>query len=378
MKKRFFSLLLAAMLTINPIAVSATEMSNGDEDIEVISTEIEIEEVVGTELGQETQIEETTEVAVEEKQEEPVASTEDAKTEVEAEAETEKETEVFVDDDNDEVEITEKDRPYLALGADLTDEQRQKVLALMGINPEMLEDYDVTYITNEEEHKYLGSYVEASKIGTKSLSSVVIVEREKGSGLNISTSNINYCTVGMYKNALATAGITDADIIVAGPTMISGTAALVGIFKSYQEMTGETIEENVIDAALNELIVTGELSSVLDQFSNEQIEEFIAYIKAVVAERELKDADSINEVIDEACEKYGVTLSDEYRQQIIDLLLKITSLGIDLSGLVDYAESLYNNYKNGGSSTGGIVATVVNAIANVFASIAEFFKNLFS
>ena len=134
----------------------------------------------------------------------------------------------------------------------------------------------------------------------------------------------------------------------------------------------------VIDAALNELIVTGELSSVLDQFSNEQIEEFIAYIKAVVAERELKDADSINEVIDEACEKYGVTLSDEYRQQIIDLLLKITSLGIDLSGLVDYAESLYNNYKNGGSSTGGIVATVVNAIANVFASIAEFFKNLFS
>ncbi len=376
MKKRFFSLLLAAMLTINPIAVSATEMSNGDEDIEVISTEIEIEEVVGTELGQETQIEETTEVAVEEKQEEPVASTEDAKTEVEKETETE--TEVFVDDDNDEVEITEKDRPYLALGADLTEEQRQKVLALMGINLEMLADYDVTYITNEEEHKYLGSYVEASKIGTRSLSSVVIVEREKGSGLNISTSNINYCTVGMYKNALATAGITDADIIVAGPTMISGTAALVGIFKSYEEMTGETIEENVIDAALNELIVTGELSSVLDQFSNEQIEEFIAYIKAVVAERELKDAGSINEVIDEACEKYGVTLSDEYRQQIIDLLLKITSLGIDLSGLVDYAESLYNNYKNGGSSTGGIVATVVNAIANVFASIAEFFKNLFS
>ena len=140
MKKRFFSLLLAAMLTINPIAVSATEMSNGDEDIEVISTEIEIEEVVGTELGQETQIEETTEVAVEEKQEEPVASTEDAKTEVEAEAETEKETEVFVDDDNDEVEITEKDSPYLALGADHTDDQRQKVLALMAINPEMLED----------------------------------------------------------------------------------------------------------------------------------------------------------------------------------------------------------------------------------------------
>ena len=33
--------------------------------------------------------------------------------------------------------------------------------------------------------------------------------------------------------------------------------------------------------------------------------------------------------IDEACEKYGVTLSDDERQQIIDLIKKINSLGID-------------------------------------------------
>ena len=39
----------------------------------------------------------------------------------------------------------------------------------------------------------------------------------------------------MYKNALVTAGIEDADIIVAGPKNISGTAALVGVFKAYQE-----------------------------------------------------------------------------------------------------------------------------------------------
>ena len=182
----------------------------------------------------------------------------------------------------------------------------------------------------------------------------------------------------MYQNALATAGVTDADIIVAGPTQISGTAALVGIFKAYEDMTGEEIDENVIDAALNELVVTGELANVLDEYSNEEIEEFIAYIKAVVAERELKDADSINEVIDEACEKYGVTLSDSERQQIVDLLLKITSLGIDLSGLVDYAESLYNSFRNGGSENSGVIATVVTTISNIFTSVVDFFKNLFS
>ena len=53
---------------------------------------------------------------------------------------------------------------------------------------------------------------------------------DKGNGIKVSTYNINYCTAGMYKNALATAGISDANIIVAGPFALSGTAALVGNF----------------------------------------------------------------------------------------------------------------------------------------------------
>ena len=134
---------------------------------------------------------------------------------------------VIVDENNDDVEIKKDDKPYLALGADLSDDQRNTVLSLMGIDPANLANYDVTYVTNAQEHQYLDSYVDASKIGSKSWSSVVIVKRKKGNGLNISTNNITYCTVGMYKNALTTAGITDADIIVAGPKPISGTAALV-------------------------------------------------------------------------------------------------------------------------------------------------------
>lgn len=284
--------------------------------------------------------------------------------------------EVTIGANSDEVEITEKDRPYLALGADLNEQQRNTVLSLMGIDPANLSQYDVVYVTNAEEHQYLGSYIDAAQIGNKSLSSVVIVEREKGAGLNISTNNITYCTVGMYKNALATAGITDADIIVAGPTGISGTAALVGIFKAYQEMTGETVDDAVVDAALNELVITGQLESVLEGVSDEEVEEFIAYIKAVVAENDLKDEASINEVIDEACEKYGVTLNDSERQQIVDLLLKITSLGIDLDGLVDYAESLYNSYKSGDSD--GIFAAIADFFSNIFTAIVDFFKGLFS
>ena len=140
-----------------------------------------------------------------------------------------------MDENNDNVEIKKDDKPYLALGADLSDDQKNTVLSLMGIDPANLANYNVTYVTNAQEHQYLDSYVDSSKIGSKSWSSVVIVKRKKGNGLNISTNNITYCTVGMYKNALTTAGITDADIIVAGPKPISGTAALVGIFEAYED-----------------------------------------------------------------------------------------------------------------------------------------------
>ena len=283
---------------------------------------------------------------------------------------------VIVDENNDNVEIKKDDKPYLALGADLSDDQKNTVLSLMGIDPANLANYNVTYVTNAQEHQYLDSYVDSSKIGSKSWSSVVIVKRKKGNGLNISTNNITYCTVGMYKNALTTAGITDADIIVAGPKPISGTAALVGIFEAYEAMTGEAVQDNVVDAALNELVVTGELEASIQGLTDQEVEEFIAYIKSLIAEKGLADEKSINEAIDEACDKYGVTLSDDERQKIVDLLLKITSLGIDLSGLVDYAASLYNSFKNGGSSS-GIVASIGNFFGNIFSAIGEFFKNLF-
>lgn len=286
---------------------------------------------------------------------------------------------IVQNEDSDNVTIKASDKPYLALGADLNDSQRATILSIMGIDAANLSDYDVVYVTNAEEHQYLDSYISSSQIGTRSLSSVVIVQRDKGSGLNISTTNINYCTVGMYKNALTTAGVTDADIIVAGPTPISGTAALVGVLKAYQEMTGKEISDSVVDTALNELVLTGQLEESLKGVSDAEVEEFIAYIKALIAKDDLTDDEGINGAIDEACEKYGVTLSDDERQQIVDLVKKINSLGIDLNGLVDYAESLYNSFKNGdSSSSGGIAAAVSGFFKSVFSSVGDFFKKLFS
>lgn len=272
------------------------------------------------------------------------------------------------DKNDDNVEIKKNDKPYLALGSDLSAEQRATVLAIMGIDQNKLADYDVVYVNNAEEHQYLDSYIEKSKIGSKSLSSIVIVERKDGSGLNISTNNVTYCTVGMYKNALATAGIQNADIIVAAPFPISGTAALVGIFKAYTQMTGDVIDEENIDAALNELVVTGQLEA--GGADSDEVEGMIAYVKQAVVEHDLSDESEIRKAIAEGCDKFGITLTDEEVNEIVKLMLKISDLDLDVDGLLNAAQSIYDKIS---SADSGFWAKIRELLRTIWTKIKELF-----
>ena len=96
------------------------------------------------------------------------------------------------------------DQKYLALGADLTASQKKKVLELLNLDDNS--DYKVITVTNKDEHEYLDSYLSKSVIGTRALSSVTVEQKDDGNGVNVTTQNISYCTSGMYRNALITAG----------------------------------------------------------------------------------------------------------------------------------------------------------------------------
>ena len=189
------------------------------------------------------------------------------------------------------------DKPYLALGADLSPQEQMKVLSLLGLSDINVDDYDIISITNADEHEYLDKYLDASIIGTRALSSVLVVGKEAGNGIHVTTKNISYCTEGMYRNALLTAGIEDADITVAGPFSISGTAALVGAIKAYETMTGEEIDDENLDAANDELVLTGKL--VEDIGDSEKAEDLMALVKQEVAENKLTSAEDIQNVVDQ-------------------------------------------------------------------------------
>ena len=143
------------------------------------------------------------------------------------------------------------------IGADLTSEQTMLMYQAFGVPQGSVIELR---LTNAEERQYLEGYVASSVIGTRSISCVYVELLAQGSGMNVTTSNITWCTGDMYSNALATAGITDARIIVAAPFPVSGTAALAGVYKAYEDITGQALNSQAKDAGTQELTVTGELA----------------------------------------------------------------------------------------------------------------------
>ena len=282
-------------------------------------------------------------------------------------------------------------KSIIALGADLSAEQRATVLSLMDVTEADLANYQVVTITNDMEHQYLDAYMDASVIGSKSLSSVKITPAESGHGVLVTTKNINYCTTNMYRNALITAGVEDADIMVVGPTQISGTAGLIGALKAYEQMSGTAVSETALDTALNELVATGELSETVGDTS--EAEELISYIKAQIAANDLDTKEEIEAVIRQGMKDKNISLSEEEIQKIVDLMMKIKAMGIDFNVLAEQADDIYAKYKaqidagtfnidNVDLNDLGIGKIISNAVGNFFKgigdSIKSFFGSLFS
>ena len=275
--------------------------------------------------------------------------------------------------EDEEITIDEGDKPFLSLGADLKTGDRAEVLRLLGLSEEDLDDYDVIEVTNAEEHEYLGEYIPADKIGTRALSSVVVMEGKRGSGIKVTTKNINYCTAGMYENALATAGVKDAEVIVAGPFEISGTAALLGAIKAYSVMTGDKIEEDVIDGAINEIVTTGELEEAIGD--SEEIEGMVAYLKEQIANSDMTD-DEMRGAIEEAADKFDVSLTQDQIDQLMELLKKLKDLDLDWDNIIDQAQGLYEKLKGLGINVDS--DEIAKQAEGFFGKLINFFKSLFS
>ena len=242
-----------------------------------------------------------------------------------------------------------EEKPYLSLGADLSTDQKSKVLELLDVDEKALDQYNIVTVTNADEHKYLDDYLDSSVIGTKALSSVLVEKRDKGEGIDVTTKNITYCTAGMYENALTTAGVTDATVTVAGPFNITGTAALVGAMNAYEDMTGEDI-------------------------SSDKAEQFLALIKEKVLSDDVKSESDINDIIDECSKDLDITVTDDQKAQIAELMQKINKLDLNVNDLKEQASKIYDKLSDMDIDTQGIFEKIKTALSSIFAALSGLFN----
>ena len=269
---------------------------------------------------------------------------------------------------------------YIAFGADLKPSEKTSVLNIFGLAETDLADYKTIEITNKDEHDYLGDYLDKSVIGTRALSSVMIVKTEEGSGIRVSTNNVNYCTSGMYCNALITAGLSDAQVTVAAPFNISGTSALVGAMKAYSVMTGEDISESTMDTATDELVTTAEVAESIGD--NDKVVQLVAAAKQRIFEEELSTESDIRDAVESSAEALKIDIGKEDVEKLTAMLKKVSEVDIDVNAIKEQASEIYNKLKDAGIDfskvdTKGLAEKVGDFFANIFNAIKDFFSGLF-
>ena len=263
---------------------------------------------------------------------------------------------------------------YLILGENLSDSEKATVLELLGVDN--IEHYNVAYITNAEEYEHLGNYLSSDIIGSRALSSALLTKEKEGHGISIETFNITYCTKEMYQNALITAGVKDISVKIAGPFKISGTAALVATIKSYEIMTGKTLDPDAIDAANNEIVVTQDLGN---DIGAEKAAELIAALKQEIAKMgDNYTKEDILKILEDLCAKLEITLTEENKQDILALMDKLSKIDIDEEALKEQAKEIYGKVKDYviKLEEQGVFEKIWDAIVTFFKSIFEIFKSV--
>jgi uncharacterized protein YpuA (DUF1002 family) len=222
----------------------------------------------------------------------------------------------------------------IVFGHDLTDSQKQDLMDYFGVKDGDVKTLEVTI---DEEKAWLGALIPSEKIGTHSLSSLYIKATAEGAGLNVETKNINWVTPEMYMAALTTAGIVDADIKIAAPVQVSGTAALAGVFKAYEDITGITLSRDAKAIAADELALTGKLGDFL---GSAQATELVNQLKTSLDQIKGKSDDEIRVIIKQTAKDNNVSLTDGQVDQLVNLLKRLSQMNIDPDKLLEQARQL--------------------------------------
>ena len=265
----------------------------------------------------------------------------------------------------------------VTLGTDLSDAQKQTVLKYFGVNEN---EVVVLQVNNEEERKYLEGVASEAQLGTRTFSCSYVEPTQKGSGIKVKTVNLTYVTSNMIASTLATCGITDANVIAMSPMPVSGTGALTGVMKAFEDATGEKLDEDKKEIASEELVVTGDIAG---EVGADKATGIVNDIKVEIIKENTKDTVQIAETIVNVTNNYGVTLTDQQKADLEVLMKKVSEQEYDYSQIKDTLEEIGQGVEDklekiGEAIDKGSWENIKDTVSGWFESIGDWFSGIFS
>lgn len=234
----------------------------------------------------------------------------------------------------------------ITFGADLSRVQRTAVASEFGVN--LAEgNIPVVDVTNLEERRYLEGLVSEELIGNRAISSALVEMLPDGQGISVETRNITWVSTEMYANALATARVKDARVMVAAPFPVSGTAALTGIFKAVERATGNSLGDAPKKIANEELVRTGQLG---EEIGKEKATRLILLVKERIIRERPTTREQIRQIVINVAGELNITLTGRQIEDVAVLMEKVNGLKLnmrDISGqLTDLRSKVEETVRN--------------------------------
>ena len=260
----------------------------------------------------------------------------------------------------------------VTIGVNNSPEQRATILKYFGVNEN---EVVVLEVNNQEERKYLEGVASEAQLGKKTYSCAYVEPTKAGSGINVKTANLTWLTSSMVASTLSTAGLTDADVVVASTFPVSGTGALTGIMKAFEDSTGKPLEEEKKELASEELIITGDLG---EDIGADKATGIVNDIKTEIIKNNTSDTVQIADTINNITNNYNVTLTPEQQKQLEDLMAKIAKQDYDYNKMKDTLNGIKETVNEKLDELGeGVNQGFFDSIKNWFSSIGDWFSGLF-
>lgn len=188
------------------------------------------------------------------------------------------------------------------------------------------------------------------------------------------THNITWVSESMYVNALLTAGVKDATVYVTAPIPVSGTAALTGIVKAFEQATNTSISEEQKQVANEEMVRTAQLGEKIGD--PDKAAELMLRLKEELAKQggQLSD-EALRQLIINVAGDLNIQLSDQDVAQLAELLRRIASLPIDWASVRDQVALVRDNLDQilNAEETRSVLRAFLDFLVALFDAVARLF-----